>query len=443
VDAALAGDSVTVYAGTYVENVSVDKDHLTIQSVSGAVSTIVHAADASLPGFEVPAEYVLIHGFTVRNNTTACNIAFGGITVGGDHATISDNTVTGNCKGVVLHASHITIAGNTISDNQAYVASDGLYIWPDCADITITDNDISNNADEGIQEELGGQDIVIARNVISNNGGTGVYLGNSGQDILLEQNTISGNGGAGIYQQYGGRNIGIAGNDILDNGEDGIYLGTRASDLPNDYWEAVLYWHDFGIENNTIRGNDWNGIDLGTLLRHSWFISNTISENEQNGIRFGGESVTYYESGHPIGTVASEFNQIEQNNIQDNTECGIFCIASATNWIGTNNLIGNGDNACSPVSANLWRSKKVIAYTYNGNEFEDHLGNYWDDYEQVVGHQPEDLDLNGIADAPYPMDEDTSELDHHPLMAHFASYFPGPPAAASRTSLPIVLRHWP
>jgi nitrous oxidase accessory protein len=217
VDAALAGDAITVYPGTYVENVSVDKDALTVQSKSGAASTIVHAANSADSAFAIAAEHVLIHGFTVRNNTTLCDITFGGITVGGDHATLSANTSTGNCKGIVLHASHITVTENIISDNRAYVGSDGIYVWPNFTDITITDNNILNNADEGFQQEIGGEDIVIERNVISNNDGTGVYLGTGGQNIVIERNAISHSGGPGVYQPHGGQNIVIVSNDILEN----------------------------------------------------------------------------------------------------------------------------------------------------------------------------------------------------------------------------------
>ena len=45
VDAASPGDTIIVRDGTYIENVDVNKDHLTIQSENGAEATIVKAAD--------------------------------------------------------------------------------------------------------------------------------------------------------------------------------------------------------------------------------------------------------------------------------------------------------------------------------------------------------------------------------------------------------------
>ena len=391
VNAAIPGDTITVYPGTYVENVIVDKDHLTIQSQSGAPSTIVHAAYSGEAAFSITAEYVSIRGFTVGNNTADCDIMFGGVVVGGAHAVISDNTVTGNCKGIVLHASHITVTRNTISDNRAYVASDGIYIWPSCTNISIIDNDISNNMDEGIQQE------------------------------------------------FGGRHTLIDGNDISDNGGEGIYLGTSDSDLPEEYLDALLFSHDFRIQNNRISSSGENGVYLGTLLRGSEILSNTIRLNQQNGIKFGGEAVTYYQFGQPIGTISSGENEIRANNILTNAIAGVFCTACEDNWIGLNNFRANGDNANSPVSDNFWRTRRTITYTYQGNAFEGYLGNYWDDYAEAVGHDPVDLDPHdGIADDPYRIDDDEQEHDHHPLMSRFESYFPE--QVEYRVYLPIVLK---
>jgi hypothetical protein len=69
VDAASPGDTIIVRDGTYIENVDVNKDHLTIRSESGAESTIVQAANPNDHVFEVTADYVNIYGFTVKGAT--------------------------------------------------------------------------------------------------------------------------------------------------------------------------------------------------------------------------------------------------------------------------------------------------------------------------------------------------------------------------------------
>jgi len=65
VDAASDGDTIIVKAGTYIENVNVNKS-LTIESENGAEVTIVQATNLNDHVFHVTANYVNIRGFTVR-----------------------------------------------------------------------------------------------------------------------------------------------------------------------------------------------------------------------------------------------------------------------------------------------------------------------------------------------------------------------------------------
>jgi hypothetical protein len=60
VDAASSGDTIIVRDGTYIENVNVYKDHLTIKSENGAEATIVQAANPDDHVFEVISDYVII-----------------------------------------------------------------------------------------------------------------------------------------------------------------------------------------------------------------------------------------------------------------------------------------------------------------------------------------------------------------------------------------------
>ena len=85
----LNGHTITVDAGTYNENVNVDK-RLTIQSQSGSAVTTVNAADSGDHVFYVTADYVNISGFAV-SGATSDGIA--GICLSGrQYCNISDNT---------------------------------------------------------------------------------------------------------------------------------------------------------------------------------------------------------------------------------------------------------------------------------------------------------------------------------------------------------------
>lgn len=495
VDAAVAGDTILVYPGTYVENVSAVQDDLTLQSQAGASSTIIHAADSTLSALKTTGQHVVVRGFTVRNTATACDIYYGGITVDGDHTTLSDNIATGNCKGIVVSASYVTITHNTLSDNRAYSGGDGIYVWPGCTDILIGENVISGNTDEGIQEELDAFNVTVVTNTITNNGGRGIYLGTgtgdlpedtphncrienntitfSGEDGIylgtrprgnriqgntirlngghgidlgtfpvsnqIISNTIELNSGTGILFRRSGNDVLIASNVISHSGVDGIYMGTTVLDMPEDWLDGVTYSNDHVIKDNTITANGRHGVYLGKMPIGNDLLGNTISANGGDGIQFGGESITYYEFSKPFLTVISWSNDILRNNIRDNVDHGILCSVSELNRIGMNNLINNdGGNAfCqSPYQdSNRWHSLQVT-YLYEGDIFEGHLGNYWDDYGQVVT-APVDVDpYDGIADEPYPVPGDPSETDYYPLLLPFESYLPSPPDAAFVTSSP-------
>ena len=93
--------------------------------------------------------------------------------------------------------------------------------------------------------------------------------------------------------------------------------------------------------------------------------------------------------------------------------------SSNNNIIYLNNFIDNTDNIYSYYSTNIWNSTEKISYTYNGSEFENYLGNYWDDY---TGR---DADEDGIGDTPYSID---SDKDKYPLMEHWENYFAPAPS---------------
>ncbi len=119
VDNASGGDTICVKEGSYTERVHVATDHLTIQSETGSVSTIVQAANSGNHVFEVIANYVNISGFTVTgaNGTSRAGIHLNGAA----HCNISDNTVSGNWNGIYLKFSDDNILlNNTASNNDNY-----------------------------------------------------------------------------------------------------------------------------------------------------------------------------------------------------------------------------------------------------------------------------------------------------------------------------------
>ncbi|MEA1864996.1 MAG: NosD domain-containing protein [Euryarchaeota archaeon] len=111
IDNATAGDTIIVENGTYNENVDANK-RLTIQSENDSTSTIVHAANSSVPVFEVTADYVNISGFTVKGATQNAGVY---LERNVDHCNLSSNNITNNSEGIHLAP---TTSGNVINYNN-------------------------------------------------------------------------------------------------------------------------------------------------------------------------------------------------------------------------------------------------------------------------------------------------------------------------------------
>ena len=118
----------------------------------------------------------------------------------------------------------------------------------------------------------------------------------------------------------------------------------------------------------------------------------------------------FYVSG--VHLSSSNSNTIVKNDILNNDH-GIYVSSSNNNLIYHNNFIDNINSVYSSDSTNTWNSTAPVTYTYNGNQYTNHLGNYWDD------HTVADADGDGIRDTTYSIDGDE---DKRPLAQPFENY---------------------
>ena len=228
IDAASNGDTVIVAEGTYFENIHFDGKNIILRSTDPTdpdvvANTVIDGNQAgsvvTLSGTETEA--CVLSGFTIRNGKAE----YGGGISGGTaptatHATIRDNTITGNSAethGGGLSECDGTIAYNTITDNSAQKEGE----WGQCGGgLSECDGVIENNTITENSAYRGGGlhkcDGVIQNNRIMGNsaatqgGGLYVCAGTIQNNRITENPAISGGGLDGCHGII--RNNTIAGN---------------------------------------------------------------------------------------------------------------------------------------------------------------------------------------------------------------------------------------
>jgi peptide/nickel transport system substrate-binding protein len=356
----LDGHVIFVEAGTYVENVVVNK---TVSLIGESSGTTIIDANGTGNVIDVKADEVVIEGFTIQNSGyDASGIQIGnykqatirnnniinndlGINIWDSrHNSISGNNITNNYYGVILQYSfNNTLRNNHMSGNQR-----NFFVWSEWPGDYHHDIDSSNTVDgkpmhywvnqqnRTVPVDAGYVALVYSVNITAQN----LDLKNNGQGLLLVET----------------RNSTITGNNLTNN-RCGIHLSLSL--------------------NNTIFGNNMMNNGDGVLLEGS--VNNTI---------FG-------------------------NNITNNY-CGVdvsgFWVPATNNTIYHNNFIDNTQQvyiSTTPRPPNFWD---------NGLE-----GNYWSNYTGVdsdhdgIGDTTHEIDADNVDN--YPLmgmfSDFTATSEHH------------------------------
>jgi len=193
IDAVAEAGTVNVAAGTYAGGVVVDKDGLNIVTAESAVVGTAPFGDGYFGGFEVKANGVTIHGFTLNGSTSS---TYGILLLAAwDGATINDNTVTGYSNGIANEYGNGGggSCGNTITNNNvSAAASVGIYLQTG-SNNTVIGNTSANNGHADLT--VNGETVVtITGNTLQGSTLIRVELFNVDFDTLipelLNQNTF-------------------------------------------------------------------------------------------------------------------------------------------------------------------------------------------------------------------------------------------------------------
>jgi len=153
IDAASAGDVIEVDAGTYQEDVNINKS-LTVEGAGPASTTIEGIIGGDIATVRVAANNVTIAGFTITrqgNNITDWNnpgLNSAGIALQGAYTgmLVRDNILTGNRTAIDINNS----SGHTIRNNKITFNRTGLLMRNQTDNLTVVENEITDNWTMGI-----------------------------------------------------------------------------------------------------------------------------------------------------------------------------------------------------------------------------------------------------------------------------------------------------
>ena len=294
-----AGSTIRVWAGTYNENVVIDKTLTLIGN--GSVDTIVEGGGSG-DVIKITESWVNITGFTLKTGgngihiqnanyckieNNLCTLNVKGIEIGGNGNNINNNSLYDNSNcGIASSGFHSNIINNTCNENGEY----GIYAGDNYNNI------IKNQCEWNVKYGIcigGGEDNIIERNICNSNGQHGIYLRFSSNSNTIGNNTCNFNEDYGIsFFDSCKRNIiknnGCSGNDFgisLDNNCDENII-TNNLLIDNNRGLAI---HNSQCNYNTIYHNNFknkDGHDTDQGMNNEWDFGYPIGGNYWSDYEF-------------------------------------------------------------------------------------------------------------------------------------------------------------
>jgi nitrous oxidase accessory protein len=440
INAANDGDTINVAAGTYNENVNVNKSVNLVGA--GEDVTIVNASDPNDHVIKVTVDYVNVSGFTIKGATGGAGIYLDAV----NYANISNNIALNNSEGISLAFS----SDNTLINNKALNSGIGIHLHKS-SNNNLIDNNASNNID-GIYARLGINN-TLAGNYVLTNSIYGIGLEQT-SSYILKKNSIMKNGQYGItefsgsvsnnftdnivsFNNFAGfesdKNAGaiLINNSIISNGGPGIECVHGSCDdlIRNN----VSYNYGGGIYlvlncppliENIANNNIGDGIRLEPQCGGEVLSGNTANWNSGNGISdAGGYNILNNNASNNNGTgitISSPYpsfnHYIYGNNISSNKQYGL--ILGDRRYLNNNgiynNLFNNTVNVIisDVIYGNYWNVTKISGTNIIGGSYIG--GNFWGKPDGTGFSQTcTDANIDGICDSPYVLN--ANNTDYLPL----------------------------
>jgi parallel beta-helix repeat protein len=289
IDAASLGDTISVKAGTYNENVKVNKQLTLIGD--GAEVTFIKAADSNKHVMNVSSSNVVVSGFNVSGSTAVDPIYGSGIRLTSvSNVSLLHNYASHNLYGIYLEYSN----NNTIVDN--YISSNhwGINLENNDCYNTIMGNNASLNNNYGIVIWASSSNNTVTGNTVSKNG-RGITLGYSEHNIIASNNISENLIGVEI-QQVSNVNT-VYHNNIIDN---------DAQAGGNKMPESMNKWDD-GFPSGGNYWNDYNSLDFNYdgIYDAPYTIAANNTDNWPLAGLFHIYNITHIEPGFMLTLVSS------------------------------------------------------------------------------------------------------------------------------------------
>ncbi len=328
IDNAQEGDTIRVWAGSYEENVVVNKT-VTIIGNGSASTTIDGGGEGSVVTINV--NWVNLTGFHITGSGNDTDEA--GVLVVSDQNQINNNNCSGNQYGIYLKECE----RNSLKNNYANDSYYGIYLY-DSGNNTLTGNTAFNNTREedakGIVLDKSSYN-ELENNVANNNTEIGIWIYNSSHHNTLTKNFANGNLDVGIWLETNAHHNTLDENTCNENADTGIRLDGESEENT--------------IKNNTCSNNDY-GINADDADENT-FMNNTCSYNGYHGIYSysSDESIIennlcYNNSESGIYTYSANYDTIENNQCNNNSENGINVEYSDDTSLVNNTCYNNTEN---------------------------------------------------------------------------------------------------
>lgn len=264
---------------------------------------------------------------SLTGNTVTGNVESGIFLMESSNNTVTENTVNendlvNNLGGIHLESTGGGTTGNKVGNNELAGNGDTAIILINADSNTVTDNLMENNDRHGIFLE-GSSNNTLRGNEATGNSISGIDLAWGSDDNTIESNTLNDNDGHGIWLLDSHRNI-VTGNTTNRNKQMGVILADSSEN---------------SITENTVSSNTQGGIDLFGEDHYTDLVGshkNTVKNNE----------VTNNEGteGFGIGLRDSNNNDVLENKVTGNAARGIRVFNSDENKIASNTLSDNDED---------------------------------------------------------------------------------------------------